>query len=231
KQRRNRYVMKPVKSINFPPLTRFGGRPSRFTFEARTVILDPLRAGKAYASACLAASITPVTLFKWRRAHPRFDAQCRAARATGKKLPQAMPAQWTMIDSNGNIVPDSGIVADEKERFRLIRLREHLHGLTRSGASQSRKRLLRRRDNWDDEVVKRLLKLREDYEADQRRAKAESSLPENVEIGPIDGNTVATPTVIHGETTVCVSVQDVPAQLPGAPSARPKQLPLPKHRR
>ena len=143
--------MKPDKSINFPPLTRFGGRPSRFTFEAKTVLLDALRGGKSYASACFAANITPVTLFKWRKAHSRFDAQCRAARATGKKKPHAMPGQATMIDSYGNVVPNTEIVADDKERFRLIRLRERLLGLTHGEASP--KRLSRRRENCHDEVV------------------------------------------------------------------------------
>jgi hypothetical protein len=154
-----------------PPVHSLGGRPPKFTIEARTVILDALRAGKSYAAACLAADISPVALFMWRRAHPRFDAQCRNARARGKQQPNAMPGQATMIDSNGNIVPNSEIVADEKERFRLIQLREHLHGLTRSEASQSRKRLSRRRENCQDEVVKRLLKLREDYQAEWRFAK------------------------------------------------------------
>ena len=77
-----------------------------------------------------------------------------------------------MIDGNGNIVPNSEIVADEKERFRLIRLREHLHGLTRRGASQSQKRLSRRRESCQDEIVKRLLKLREDYKAERHKTES-----------------------------------------------------------
>ena len=153
--------------IKKTPRHSLGGRPPKFTIEARTVILDALRAGKSYASACLAADISPVALFMWRRAHPRFDAQCRNARARGKAQPNAMPGQATMLDSNGNIVPNSEIVADEKERFRLIRLREQHHGITRGKASPNR--LSRRRENYHDEVAKRLLKLREDYEAEERR--------------------------------------------------------------
>ena len=158
-----------MNSHNFikkPPVHSLGGRPPKFTRETKTVLLDALRSGKSYASACLAAGISPVALFMWRRAHFRFDSQCRNARARGKRKPLAMRRQWTQIDLHGNIVPNSGIVADEKERCRLIRLRERLHGLTRDEAP---KRLSRRRENCHDEVVKRLLELREDYEAEERR--------------------------------------------------------------
>ena len=182
-------AMNSVKSIKKPPLTRFGGRPPKLTFEAKTVLLDSLRDGRSYADACLAAGITPVTLFNHRRTNSRFDAQCRAARATGKKLPQTMPY--------GIIVPNSGIVADEKERARLQRLFSRKLGHTLDfDRSPALKRLRRRRENCQDEVVKRLLKLREDYETDLHKAKAE-----NVQIGPIDGNLMATKPATLGETT------------------------------
>jgi hypothetical protein len=52
-------------------------------------------------------------------------------------------------------------------------------------------------------VIKRLIKLREDFEAEQRKEKAESS--------PIDGNTVAIPVLPLGETMDCVSVETATA--------------------
>jgi hypothetical protein len=206
--------MNSVKSVKKPPLTRFGGRPPKFTFEAKTVLLDALRAGKAYASACIAAGITPVTLFSHRRADARFDAQCRAARATGKKQPNAMPGQATMIDSYGNIVPSSEIVVDAKEQARLQRafdkrqkdLRRRF--VTKDAVPQTRKRS--QPANGADDRIKRLIKLRQDYEADLRKAEAES------------GNVVATRDAQLSESTVLQTVQGRPVERVEAQLARPE---------
>jgi hypothetical protein len=220
------YAMNSDKSIKKPPLTRFGGRPPKLTFEAKTVLLDSLRNGRSYAGACLAAGITPVTLFNHRRVNSRFDAQCRAARTTGKKLPLAMPGQATTIDSYGNIVPNSEIIADEKERARLQRLREHLHGLTRGEASP--KRLSHRRENCHDAVVKRLLELRENYEADLRKSEAGNRTMSSSPLPSHKENSDWSNKSHNKQQAPSDAPQIAPLELPEAPPECPKPLPRPK---
>jgi hypothetical protein len=82
-----------------------------------------------------------------------------------------MPGQATMIDSYGNVVPSSEIICTEGERHRLIRVRERLHGYVCADAP-SPKRSSRRGNDCHDAVVKRLLELRENYEADLRKSEA-----------------------------------------------------------
>jgi len=104
----------------------FGGRPSVFTSNVRTVIFESLRAGKSYAGACIAAGISPVSLFRHRGAHKHFDKRVREARAEGKAKPNAAPGHATMIDSWGNVVPNTEVVCDEAQRQGLIKLRDRM---------------------------------------------------------------------------------------------------------
>jgi len=80
-----------------------------------------------------------------------------------------------MIDSFGNVVLDSGIVADDKEQDRLQRLFAQKLGRSYANGTKALKRTRRRRDSSEhDELIKRLLAFRENYEADLRKTETRS---------------------------------------------------------
>ena len=73
-----------------------------------------------------------------------------------------------MIDSYGNVVPNSEVICDEKERARLQRLLNQRRG--HAVGSAALKRLSRRRDSSGcGAVIKRLLKQRERIEEQDLR--------------------------------------------------------------
>lgn len=55
------------------------GKPTKYTPDTTNKLLDAIRGGFTVKAACMMAGVTDMTLSRWRRRHPDFDADFRKA--------------------------------------------------------------------------------------------------------------------------------------------------------
>jgi hypothetical protein len=165
-------------------------------------LFSALRSGKSYAGACVAANIAPLTLYRWRKLNPRFEAKLKAARREGLNNPGAYPPQAMVIDSFGNIVDNSEVVCTEEERMRLIKLRERMLSEKAGGASAETPDEVKvpRGNGRMRDRIRRLIRLREAWEAEQA-AKTEPVISTSPELQQraSTGNVVRSEGIPNGE--------------------------------
>jgi hypothetical protein len=143
------------------------GRPSKFDKAMAGKIIREVREGASFYQAAISAGTTFVSIFRWRVKYPWFDKALRTARkqavGKGRKVGE-MPMSK---DAFGRPFVSRDQICDEKERQRLIKLRNQLLAGRSGVVAVKAKSRIKRGSGEHDDVVKRLIKLREDYEAKQ----------------------------------------------------------------
>jgi hypothetical protein len=188
------------------------GRPSKLTPEMKSKIIRAVREGASFSQAAISAGTTFVSIYRWRAKDKRFDKALRTARKQAVGKGRKVGEVPMIRNAFGELVVTD--IIDAKEQGRLQRAFDKRQKELRSRfftTPQKRKRL---QPASHDQVINRLIKVREEYEAELQRKKVKSS--------PIDGNVVATPAAQGGESTDLESVQNAPVKLPEASPARPE---------